>query len=89
MRVRAVLVSITALAGLAGGAAADAPVAFHVVDAGGHRRIVIDTPVEITGRAPAPAVAVLTAPPRIDYQWPADLDSFLPRILAGLAQVRP
>ena len=90
MRVPAVVIgSIVASLGLAGAAAADPAVAFHVVDVDGQRRVVIDTPIEVTARPPRPAVAVLAAPPRLDYVWPAEVDSFLARIVASVAQVRP
>ena len=46
------------------------------------------TPATGPSAAP-PAVAVLAAPPRLDYVWPAEVDSFLARIVASVAQVRP
>ena len=65
-------------------AAAD-PVQFHVVVKDGQRRIVIDTPVEVTGRPPTPTVAILHPPLTIDYHWPTDVDSFLPQIVVSVA----
>jgi hypothetical protein len=73
-----------AVAAVAPLAAAD-PVAFHVVVKDGQRRIVIDTPVEVTGRPPAPSVAILHPPLTIDYHWPTDVDSFIPHIVASVA----
>ena len=84
MRSLAVLaLSSLALAAAVGAARAD--VAFHtVVDPDGTRRIVIDTPIDVAVRAPAPAVAILHPSPRIDYAWPSSIDSFMPAILASV-----
>lgn len=86
MRTLAVLaLSSLALAAGARGASADPAVAFHtVVDADGTRRIVIDTPIDVAVRPPAPAVAILHPAPRIDYAWPTSVDSFVPAILASV-----
>lgn len=86
MRSLAVLaLTSLALATAAGTARADRAVAFHtVVDPDGTRRIVIDTPIDVAVRAPAPAVAILHPSPRIDYAWPTSIDSFVPAILASV-----
>lgn len=74
-----------ALGASVGVAHADRAVAFHtVVDDDGTRRIVIDTPIDVAVRAPAPAVAILHPAPRIEYAWPASVDSFVPAILASV-----
>lgn len=78
------LLSALAVAAAAPLAAAE-PVQFHVVVKDGQRRIVIDTPVEVQGRPPAPSVAILHPPLTIDYHWPTDIDSFLPHIVASVA----
>ena len=70
MRPTLALLLVAALAGTAG---ADPAVAFHVVDDGGHKKIVIDTPIDVNGRAPRPEVAVLGATLRPDYVWMLDL----------------
>lgn len=70
------------VAALAGAASADPAVAFHVVDDGGHKKIVIDTPVDVNGRAPRPEVAVLGASLRPDYVWPLVEQSMLDLVLA-------
>lgn len=69
------------VAALAVTASAD-PVAFHVVDDGGHKKIVIDTPVDVNARAPRPEVAVLGASLRPDYVWPLVEQSMLDLVLA-------
>ncbi len=78
------LVTALAVAAAAPIAAAE-PVQFHVVVKDGQRRIVIDTPVEVTGRPPSPTVAILHPPLSVDYHWPTDIDSFLPHIVASVA----
>lgn len=81
----AVALTSLALTALAGSARADRAVAFHtVVDADGTKRIVIETPIDVAVRAPAPAVAILHPAPQIDYAWPTSLDSFVPAILASV-----
>ncbi len=72
------------LAALAAPAVADPAIAFHVVDDGGHKKIVIDTPVEVSGRAPRPEVAVLGATRRPDYVWPLVEQSMLDLVLASV-----
>ncbi len=79
MRPTLALLLVAALAGTAG---ADPAVAFHVVDDGGHKKIVIDTPIDVNGRAPRPEVAVLGATLRPDYVWPLVEQSMLDLVLA-------
>lgn len=63
------------VAAVAGPAAADcppkvdAPVKVHVVRDAAGSRIVIDTPIDVCARRPAPQVAYLTAPLTIEYRW--------------------
>lgn len=83
MRPTLALLLVAALAGTAG---ADPAVAFHVVDDGGHRKIVIDTPVDVSARAPRPEVAVLGTTPRPDYVWPLVEQSMLDLVLATVHQ---
>lgn len=72
------------LACLAAPAVADPAVAFHVVDQDGHRKIVIDTEIDVSVRAPRPEVAVIGATRRVDYVWPLVEESMLKLVLASV-----
>ena len=89
---RAILAAALLAAATAGSAAADcpkpeegaAPVKVHVARDAGGTRVVIDTPILVCGRPPAPQVAYLAPAPHLDYAWSDVQLDFLPLIIRSV-----
>ncbi|MEO8700411.1 MAG: hypothetical protein ABI867_10220 [Kofleriaceae bacterium] len=94
MTLRTMLLSIVALAGLAGSARAECrsdandgkPVAFHMARIDGKLTMVIEDGVIVCGHPARPAVAIVPSPTTPSYMWETLEQTLLPKIIDAVNQ---